>query len=220
MSGESDGIQDAVIQDYLNDTDSELSSLSHLDAPNESMYMIGGVLIAMILVGLIIILLAVTISKLRKREENSGVHRTNVVHPEGVLQATVVSDVLQQDLCKSSHAEDLFIAPISTRASFASVESDNTFAVHSADAAQLPMFLYSTGNSRNSLNSSNDQDVLVHPSGPAEDVENNNVNNKEDANKKNIKGKLRKLVKRKTPPTENYALPLDIREQLKQIYVY
>ncbi|KAL0280859.1 UNVERIFIED_CONTAM: hypothetical protein PYX00_002025 [Menopon gallinae] len=61
MSGESDGIQDAVIQDYLNDTDSELSSLSHLDAPNESMYMIGGVLIAMILVGLIIILLAVTI---------------------------------------------------------------------------------------------------------------------------------------------------------------
>lgn len=96
-------------------------------------------------------------SKLRKREENSGIHRTNVVHPEGVLQATVVSDTLQQDLCKSSHAEDLFIAPISTRTSFASVESDNTFAVHSADAAQLPMFLYSTGNSRNSLNSSNDQ---------------------------------------------------------------
>lgn len=74
------------------------------------------------------------------------------------------------------------------------------------------------------------QDVLVHPYGPAEDIENNNnsinnnnninTNNKEDVSKKNIKGKLKKLVRRKTPPADNYALPIELREQLKQIYVY
>ncbi|XP_025836024.1 uncharacterized protein LOC108740552 isoform X3 [Agrilus planipennis] len=66
-----------------NETGSEVPSLSHLDAPNESLYMIGGVLIAMLLVGVIIVLLAFTISKLRKREEHS-----NTVHPTDVVLHT------------------------------------------------------------------------------------------------------------------------------------
>ncbi|GJQ82942.1 hypothetical protein Trydic_g5942 [Trypoxylus dichotomus] len=45
--------------------------------------MIGGVLIAMFLVGVIIVLLAVTINKLRKREEHS-----NSVHPTDVVLQT------------------------------------------------------------------------------------------------------------------------------------
>ncbi|KAF4533558.1 hypothetical protein B566_EDAN001044 [Ephemera danica] len=54
-----------VIQGLLNDTDSELSELEHLDAPNEGVYMMCGVLIAMVFVGLIIVLLAdVTITAL------------------------------------------------------------------------------------------------------------------------------------------------------------
>ncbi|KAF5292039.1 hypothetical protein FQA39_LY14100 [Lamprigera yunnana] len=82
VSIETDGVDDSI-QRLLNETDSELSGLSHLDAPNESLYMIGGVLIAMFLVGVIIILLAVTISKLRKREEHS-----NSVHPADVVLQT------------------------------------------------------------------------------------------------------------------------------------
>lgn len=86
LSTETDGGEDSI-QRLLNDTDSELSGLSHLDAPNESLYMIGGVLIAMFLVGVIIILLAVTISKLRKREEHSNsVHPTDVVLQTGPPQ--------------------------------------------------------------------------------------------------------------------------------------
>ncbi|KYB29305.1 hypothetical protein TcasGA2_TC032183 [Tribolium castaneum] len=61
MSTETEGISDETIRGLLNDTDSELSNLSHLDAPNESLYMIGGVCVAMFMVGVIIVLLAVTI---------------------------------------------------------------------------------------------------------------------------------------------------------------
>ncbi|XP_026737313.1 uncharacterized protein LOC113500653 isoform X1 [Trichoplusia ni] len=70
------------INALLNDTESDLTSLSHVDAPNDANYMICGVVIAMALVGLIIVLLALTINKLRKREEHSA-----SVHPAEVLQA-------------------------------------------------------------------------------------------------------------------------------------
>ncbi|XP_072386323.1 uncharacterized protein [Diabrotica undecimpunctata] len=84
MSTETEGFSSSdSIQNLLNDTDSELSDLSHLDAPSESLYMIGGVCVAMFMVGLIIVLLAVTISKLRKREEHS-----NSVHPTDVVLQT------------------------------------------------------------------------------------------------------------------------------------
>ncbi|XP_077300792.1 uncharacterized protein LOC143921391 isoform X3 [Arctopsyche grandis] len=71
------------ITGLINSTGAELTELSHLDAPNDGPYMIFGVLIAMILVALIIIILAFTINKLRKREEH-----TNSVHPADlILQA-------------------------------------------------------------------------------------------------------------------------------------
>ncbi|XP_066906576.1 uncharacterized protein [Halyomorpha halys] len=58
MSGDAD----QIIQNYFNGTtDTELSSLSHLDDPNEGMYILCGVLIAMLFVAVIIVLLAVTI---------------------------------------------------------------------------------------------------------------------------------------------------------------
>ncbi|XP_041760907.1 hepatocyte nuclear factor 6-like isoform X4 [Anopheles merus] len=62
-AGEGSDVDNGNIQDLLNDT----------DAPNDVLYMICGVVIAMVLVGLIIVLVAVTISKLRKREESSTV---------------------------------------------------------------------------------------------------------------------------------------------------
>lgn len=102
-------------------------------------------------------------SKLRKREESSGIHRTNVVHPEGVLQATIVGNApatvtagTENEVTKGSPLEDIFIAPVSNRKSFNSWNSDNSLSGYSSETTQLPMFLYSTANSRNSLNS-NDQ---------------------------------------------------------------
>jgi len=46
------------------------SSSAHLDAPNEVLVMICGMVIALLLVGLIIALIAVTINKIRKREDS------------------------------------------------------------------------------------------------------------------------------------------------------
>lgn len=60
MSTEGDSYDDPV-QGVLNDTDSDVSDLSHLDGPNESLYMISGVCVAMLLVGVMIILVAITI---------------------------------------------------------------------------------------------------------------------------------------------------------------
>ncbi|CAO1421024.1 unnamed protein product [Diamesa hyperborea] len=81
------------ITDLLNEPDSELSSLSHVDAPNDTLYMICGVIIAMLLVGIIIILVAVTISKLRKREESTH----SVSNNETTQPTHVVSQLTTQD---------------------------------------------------------------------------------------------------------------------------
>ncbi|XP_065352287.1 uncharacterized protein LOC135947379 isoform X3 [Cloeon dipterum] len=69
-----------VIQGLLNTT----------DAPNEGMYMMSGMLIAMLLVAVIIVLLAVTISKLRKRGdvENAESH---VQQPAAAAAPTLVT---------------------------------------------------------------------------------------------------------------------------------
>jgi len=83
--GDGSDVADQDIQGLLNDTDSELSSLSHVDAPNDVIYMVCGVVIAMLLVGLIIVLVAVAISKLRKREESSS--PVSVEAPEVVSSA-------------------------------------------------------------------------------------------------------------------------------------
>lgn len=108
-------------------------------------------------------------SKLRKREENTGIHRSNVVHPEGVLQATIVGNATTpapgapdfgQD--KMSPLEDIFIAPVSNRKSFTNSNSDNSLSGYSSESTQLPMFLYSTGTSKNSLNSSSNDQVSVN----------------------------------------------------------
>lgn len=95
-------------------------------------------------------------SKLRKREESSGVTRSTAVHPEGVLQAPVVDPKMPHPppslesifISSAPDAGSIPFSPSDTSlSSCASTEStlDSTYSV--------PMFLYSTGNSRNSLNS-------------------------------------------------------------------
>ncbi|XP_055908093.1 probable serine/threonine-protein kinase DDB_G0267686 isoform X1 [Eupeodes corollae] len=74
-------------QGTVNDTDSELSSLSHVDDPND-VIMVCGVVIAMLLVGLIIVLVAVTINKLRKREETSSASPATNIEAQTTTFAT------------------------------------------------------------------------------------------------------------------------------------
>lgn len=80
----SDVADPSNITDLLNDEDSDLSLLSHVDDPNDVWYIICGVIIAMLSVGVIIILVAVTISKLRKREESSH-NNTEATQPTQIV---------------------------------------------------------------------------------------------------------------------------------------
>ncbi|KAF6207802.1 hypothetical protein GE061_016251 [Apolygus lucorum] len=95
MSGDAGEDEREIIQKILNGTndDAELSSLAHVDAPNEGMYMLCGVVGAMVLVAIIIVLLALTISKLRKREDGSVVtnNNNNINNNNTVIEAEVRS---------------------------------------------------------------------------------------------------------------------------------
>ncbi|GLV41309.1 uncharacterized protein CBL_04833 [Carabus blaptoides fortunei] len=192
MSSETDDVNNDPIQGLLNDTDSELSSLSHLDDPNENVYMICGVLIAMILVGVIIILLATIISKLRKREENS-----NSVHPAEVVLQTAANPpppapvAAVQQTAIQQLSQPLPPDPLAYRGQF----------LWQFPPPPPQFNLYG-----------NDQETLVQNL-PAERP------GFCRGFRKNLGGRWRRLVKRK-PTTEVYTIPAELKPQLKQIYVY
>ncbi|XP_070503823.1 uncharacterized protein [Chironomus tepperi] len=74
----------------VNDPNNITNLLNDEDDPNDVWYILGGVIIAMLSVGIIIILVAVTISKLRKREESS--HNTHH-NSESTQPTQIVSTV-------------------------------------------------------------------------------------------------------------------------------
>ncbi|XP_060526009.1 uncharacterized protein LOC132701812 isoform X2 [Cylas formicarius] len=204
MSSDGEGYSDDSLQGILNDTDSDVSDYSHLDAPNESLYMIGGVCVAMFFVGVIIVLLAVTISKLRKREEHS-----NSVHPVGEPATTVV---LQATATVTPNGTAAVVPPPPPPA------NNNSAAVVVAQnndpLAYRGMFLWQ------------------FPPPPPQtqylyNNEQNNIVQKAVAERpgfvrgfrKNLGGRWRRLVKRKAP-ADVYTIPAELKPQLKQIYVY
>ncbi|XP_072156343.1 uncharacterized protein [Bemisia tabaci] len=203
MSGSTGDSNDQIIQDILNGTtDSELSSLEHVDAPNEGVYMVCGVLIAMILVALIIVLLAVTISKLRKRDENQlnhvngptvTNHNNNIISPPDVVVSTVTAVTSTQTAVLQPSLESTAVPPPFLWQYSASKPVNKT-------SSQYTLY-------------SNDQESLVR-----------NVSCEEPSEcrkgvRKNLGGKLRRLIKKK-PQQEAYTIPAELRDQLKQIYVY
>ncbi|XP_015171949.1 PREDICTED: uncharacterized protein LOC107064122 isoform X3 [Polistes dominula] len=242
-----DDVRDDGTQGHENETDS-LESLSPVDPPVDSVYMICGVLIAMALVGVIIVLLAVTISKLRKRDE----HHSNVVHPEDatVVQTATVSAStatististtatppscqLVNERCltqvtttgdgtssSGTPAPPTAITTVNT-ATTTTTTATNTSTEH--DGAAYPI-----ANTQDRFVwqfpppypppqytlSYNDQDTLVHTLPP--------VGGRPGFAKgfrKNFGGHWRRLVKRK-PENETCAIPPELRDQLKTIYVY
>ncbi|XP_012266510.1 uncharacterized protein LOC105692096 isoform X6 [Athalia rosae] len=195
------------IQGKDNDTGS-LQSLSHLEPPVDSVYMIFGVLIAMALVGAIIVLLAVTISKLRKREDHS-----NSVHPEPAVVQTAAAPVpasaspsangtLQSCDAMPPHCTDFGPSSDPELASYAGQIVWQFPPPYPPPHTPPPQYsLYN-----------NDQDTLVHAL-PSERV------GFAKGFRKNLGGRWRRLVKRK-PEMEACSIPPELKDQLKTIYVY
>ncbi|XP_051174158.1 uncharacterized protein LOC127289921 isoform X2 [Leptopilina boulardi] len=197
--------------------------------PSESVYMLCGVVIAMVLVGVIIVLLAVTISKLRKREDHA-----NAQHPEPVVQTAttpgnnnVVSTTTTTTTTSSSSpvdgccAQTTVLTTTTTTAIVTMdnnniVESDSIFTTNTANADQ---FIWQFPPPYPPLNTPppqytlyNDQDTLVH--GLSADRQ-----GFAKGFRKNLGGRWRRLVKRK-PETDSCAFPPELKDQLKTIYVY
>ncbi|XP_018403751.1 PREDICTED: uncharacterized protein LOC108780501 isoform X2 [Cyphomyrmex costatus] len=189
------------------------------DPPTGSIYMIGGVLIAMVLVGVLIVLLAVTISKLRKRED----HHSNVdaVHPEAtVVQtatslATIGTPMTHPDGCCTQMSTTTMSTDLGN-----SVCDEHVFATTVTPSAnpvdpfawQFPPPYPPPHVSPAQYTLYNDQDTLVHAlpsdrSGFAKGF------------RKNLGGRWRRLVKRKAE-TDTCAIPPELKDQLKTIYVY
>ncbi|KAL6259979.1 hypothetical protein P5V15_009887 [Pogonomyrmex californicus] len=206
-----------------NDNDTDPYSLSHLDPPTGSVYMIGGVLIAMVLVGVLIVLLAVTISKLRKREDHhssaSAVHPevatvvqtatspatigTPATHPPAdgcctQMSTTTMSTDLGNSVCDEHIFAATTVTPSSNPVDSFAWQFPPPYPPPHMPPAQYALY--------------NDQDTLVHalPSdrpGFAKGF------------RKNLGGRWRRLVKRKAE-TDTCAIPPELKDQLKTIYVY
>ncbi|XP_020284354.1 uncharacterized protein LOC109855016 isoform X3 [Pseudomyrmex gracilis] len=188
------------------------------DPPSDSIYMICGVLIAMVVVGIVIVLLAVTISKLRKREDHHS--SASAVHPEAPVVQTATSPVT---IGTSAHPDDC-CTQISTATTTTDICDGHVYATAITTATtpsanpvepfawqfpppypppHMPSAQYALYN---------DQGTLVHalPSdrpGFAKGF------------RKNLGGRWRRLVKRK-PETDTCAIPPELKDQLKTIYVY
>ncbi|XP_021693355.1 probable basic-leucine zipper transcription factor L isoform X2 [Aedes aegypti] len=211
--GEGSDVETNNIQDLLNDTDSELSSLSHVDAPNDVLYMVCGVVIAMLLVGLIIVLVAVTISKLRKREESSvsPVTATNVEaappssnhnhhnHHQNNNNSSSTNNHHHNNHHSSSnnHSSQLengysVPTPVAFR------QSPSSVWVFPPLPPQPNLYHYNA----------NSQDALVH-----------NEKTGFKGLKRQLSGRFKRLVSRKSHEPAP-AIPPELKPQLKTIYVY
>lgn len=156
-------------------------------------------------------------SKLRKREDHS-----NVVHPETAVVQTATSPV--STIVSPSHpaadggcCTQVSTATTTTAAEFRnnSCEQDNAYSMtNPADQFvwQFPPPYPPPHTPPPQYTLYNDQDTLVHTL-PADRP------GFAKGFRKNIGGRWRRLVKRK-PESETCAIPPELKDQLKTIYVY
>ncbi|XP_075216791.1 uncharacterized protein LOC142322053 isoform X2 [Lycorma delicatula] len=260
MSG--DAADRNIEQDILNNTtESELQSLSHVEEPNESVYMVCGVLIAMMLVGLIIVLLAVTISsrcvvigccvhaqigsckrgcegeralsllqcrpwragrsKLRKREDTlPTTTATPTTNNTTSTTTTTTTNHNNNVIQQSNNHNHLHSNNQTTQQQQQQQSAPEVTTVSQTTETLPPPFLWvyhSNGNSTTASSQytlyNNDQDNLVHNLQCEEPRECKGF-------RKNLRGKWRRLVKKKPQQEAVYTIPAELRDQLKQIYVY
>ncbi|KAF3427973.1 hypothetical protein E2986_04967, partial [Frieseomelitta varia] len=152
-------------------------------------------------------------SKLRKREDHS-----NAVHPEAAVVQTAtspVSTIVAPSYPGEGCCTQTSVTTTSTDlGSSTAVEQDNVYATANPTDQIVWQFPppYPPPHTPAQYALYNDQDTLVHAlpsdrSGFAKGF------------RKNIGGRWRRLVKRK-PESETCAIPPELKEQLKTIYVY
>ncbi|XP_027848877.1 uncharacterized protein LOC114128545 isoform X3 [Aphis gossypii] len=215
MSSDANSLND-IYQGFINSSANPEYSSEHVDVPNEGVYMVCGVLIAMVLVAVIIVILAVTISKLRKREESAVAAAATAAATAVATANTAINNNNNNNNnvdCQLSHAQPVDVAVVTN------VSGD----VGDAPVPLPFLWQYSAKNAAakntNGYNSpyrlySSDQDTLVC-SVPIEETAEHRK-----GLRKNLRGKWRRLVHKKQQQQDAYKIPAELRDQLKQIYVY
>ncbi|XP_044583739.1 LOW QUALITY PROTEIN: uncharacterized protein LOC123264522 [Cotesia glomerata] len=203
-----------------NKTDSPQSS-SHLEPPLDLLYTIGGLMIATALVGVIIILIAVTISKLRKREDNANDHQEPAVVQTATSPAITIiltTMLIMLTTTVTTTTTDIRNNGIVNPAASITVSEingivDGTIVTEGNDQFvwQFPPPYPPPLTPPPQYTLYNDQNTLVHGlegdrSGFAKGI------------RKNL-GRWRRLVKRKSD-MDTCAIPPELKDQLKTIYVY
>ncbi|KAL5234043.1 hypothetical protein ACI65C_001453 [Semiaphis heraclei] len=117
MSSDANSLND-IYPGFINSSANPEYSSEHVDVPNERVYMVCGVLIAMVLVAVIIVILAVTISKLRKREETAvaaaaTAAATAVATANTAINNNSINNNNNVD-CQLSHAQPVDVAVVTT----------------------------------------------------------------------------------------------------------
>ncbi|XP_050532663.1 uncharacterized protein LOC126900772 isoform X2 [Daktulosphaira vitifoliae] len=215
MSGDANN---NLFQGFVNNngTNSDYSS-EHVDAPNEGVFMVCGVLIAMVLVAVIIVVLAVTISKLRKREETAAAAATADTTATNTTTAVINNNTNNNNNnvvdCQLPHAQPVEATIISNVSNdvgetpvplpFLWQYAAKNAASRNTNGYNSPYRLY---------NSEQDTMMCTVP------IEENGEHRK--GLRKNLRGKWRRLVHKKQQQQDVYKIPAELRDQLKQIYVY
>ncbi|KAM7359557.1 uncharacterized protein ACRADG_000044 isoform 2-T2 [Cochliomyia hominivorax] len=215
ISNESEVNSNYISQIDRNENGSELSSFSHVDAPNDTIYMICGVIIAMLLVGLIIILVAVTINKLRKRDESS-VNATTTVTTEA-QQPGHHSRSNSSDNHQYHENQDQQIFTTTTTISDENCNNNST---------NSSMVLETVTFSRTSGGCNRSSAWVFPPKAPSPNIyncTNHDSLNSNECNgfkgfKKQFSGRFKRLVSNKKDATS--PIPPELKPQLKTIYVY
>ncbi|XP_037809856.1 uncharacterized protein LOC119602417 isoform X2 [Lucilia sericata] len=183
------------------------------DAPNDTIYMICGVVIAMLLVGLIIILVAVTINKLRKRDESITTTAVSIESQQHGRQSR--SNSSDNNHYHETH-EQIF-----TNSTAMTDGNDNNSANSTMELETITFARTSGG-----CNASNGW--VFPPKAPSPNIS-NCVNhdsmitvgerNGFKGFKKQFSGRFKRLVSNKTKDTTS-PIPAELKPQLKTIYVY
>ncbi|XP_044004644.1 uncharacterized protein LOC122849863 isoform X2 [Aphidius gifuensis] len=214
------------------------SHQNNTDPPVETVYMICVVVVAMALVGVVIVLLAVTISKLRKREDHGNddvnVEQPSVVHSTKndcklpptppvspttpsmlpLTTTTTTTTVTQQTIndIRNNGIVNAGATINTTEFTNGNIDETNHFVNDNADQFVWqfpPPYPPSTPPPQYTLY--NDQDTLVH--GLQTDRQ-----GFAKGMKKTIGGRWRRLTKKKESDT--CGIPPELKGQLKTIYVY
>ncbi|XP_037912687.1 uncharacterized protein LOC119652553 isoform X3 [Hermetia illucens] len=177
------------IQGLLNDT----------DAPNDVIYMACGVVIAMLLVGLIIVLVAVTINKLRKREETS------------VSPVTVEAQTTTTTSSLSSSPVQLVSACVETQQNQQQIYQQQQQQQQTDNQTQLPssVWRFPPLPPQPNLYCANGQDAFIQGNDKAGFK----------GFRKQFSGRFKRLVAKKSNEPAP-AIPPELKPQLKTIYVY